>query len=210
VPDHSAEQEQPGGWFESVYANAAHGEGQVPWALMRPSPHLIDWLDRQAVDGPGQSALVVGCGLGDDAEELARRGFHVTAFDFSPTAIEQCKQRFPNGTVDYQVADLLGMPSGWKQAFGFVFENRTIQAMPYERHPDAIRAIAATVAPGGRVLVLCHGRDANMPPRESIPWPLSRRELVHFQHSGLREDDFEDFDDNGLRRFRVAYSNPQE
>ncbi|MCC5670705.1 class I SAM-dependent methyltransferase [Nostoc sp. CHAB 5784] len=41
----------------------------------------------------GQKALVIGCGLGDDAEAIASLGFEVTAFDISPTAIAWCQER---------------------------------------------------------------------------------------------------------------------
>ncbi|MDZ7952448.1 hypothetical protein [Nostoc sp. DedQUE09] len=39
----------------------------------------------------GQKALVIGCGLGDDAEALAHLGFEVTTFDISPTAMSDDK-----------------------------------------------------------------------------------------------------------------------
>ena len=42
---------------------------------MVANPNLTQWLNEKQIVGNGQSALVVGCGLGDDAEELARRGF---------------------------------------------------------------------------------------------------------------------------------------
>ena len=44
---------------------------------------------------PGRTALIVACGLGDDAEEVSRRGYRVTAFDLVPAAIEHCRERFP-------------------------------------------------------------------------------------------------------------------
>ena len=52
-----------------------------------------------------QKALIIGCGLGDDAEALAKLGFEVTAFDISTSAIAWCQQRFPDSTVNYLVAD---------------------------------------------------------------------------------------------------------
>src|SRR5687767_2842505 len=86
----------PLGWFEPLYAGANDDPGAVPWADMRPNPNLVDWLDAHSLPlSPGRAALVVGCGLGDDAEELARRGFRVTAFDISATAIGWCRRRFP-------------------------------------------------------------------------------------------------------------------
>jgi hypothetical protein len=42
-------------------------------ASLAAHPALVSWLDRQPSAG-GATALVVGCGVGDDAEELVRRG----------------------------------------------------------------------------------------------------------------------------------------
>ena len=72
--------------FEKIYAQAGDDLSEIPWATLRPMPELVSWLDRQA-PAAGQTALVVACGLGDDAEEVSRRGFRVTAFDLVPAAI---------------------------------------------------------------------------------------------------------------------------
>ncbi len=69
-----------------------------------------------------RKALVVGCGLGDDAEFLSQQGFTVTAFDVSPTAIAWCKQRFPGSTVSYHVTDLFEPSAKWLSSFDFVLE----------------------------------------------------------------------------------------
>jgi hypothetical protein len=74
-----------------MYAGA-EAEGDIPWADLAPNPSLVEWLDTHAVSG---RALKVGAGLGDDAEELARRGLAVTAFDVAPTAVESARRRFP-------------------------------------------------------------------------------------------------------------------
>jgi 2-polyprenyl-3-methyl-5-hydroxy-6-metoxy-1,4-benzoquinol methylase len=89
----------PPNWFENVYADSDTTGAGVPWARMEPSAELVAWLDREQVRGDGLRALVVGCGLGDDAQELDRRGFQVTAFDVSDTAIALCHERFPGLTV---------------------------------------------------------------------------------------------------------------
>lgn len=199
---------EPAGWFERVYENAHEGQGRIPWAKMQPDPQFVAWAERVQLTGDGARALVIGCGLGDDAEALAARGFAVTAFDISPTAIAWCKERFPHSTVDYRVADLFAAPEAWAGDFAFVLENRTVQALPFQLAEQSIRRIAGFVAPGGRLLVLCHGREAHEPAR-GIPWPLSRTELAHFEAAGLEEAHFEDFID-GLRRFLVVYRRPQD
>lgn len=69
-----------------MYSAAGEDLAALPWASLKPFPLLVEWLDGPGAEVGGE-ALVVGTGLGDDAEELARRGFAVTAFDLSPTAI---------------------------------------------------------------------------------------------------------------------------
>ena len=88
------------GWFEALYAEAAGNSSHVPWADLRPNPNLVEWFEEKPIEGKDRPALVVGCGLGDDAEFLAQEGFRVTAFDVSPTAIDWCQKRFPGSSVD--------------------------------------------------------------------------------------------------------------
>lgn len=194
----------PTGWFEAVYASAANGTGIVPWAHRQPHPAVARWLEDRQVNSPGCRALVVGCGLGDDAEALAQHGFDVTAFDVSPTAIALCQERFPESAVNYRVADLLDPPAEWRNTFDFVLENRTIQSLPHDLCEEAIAGIAGFTAPGGTLLVACHGRDPDEA-HGGIPWPLSRTELAHFEEHGLEEQNFGNYTRNGLRLFRVEY-----
>ncbi len=58
--------------FEEMYASAGEDLEVIPWALLAAQPALVSWLDRVQA-AAGQAALVVGCGYGDDAEELSRR-----------------------------------------------------------------------------------------------------------------------------------------
>ncbi len=192
------------GFFDAVYTTAEGDANGVPWADLQPHPVALSWLQQHNIQGQGRRALVVGCGLGDDAEELARRGFQVTAFDISPRAIAWCQQRFPATPVTYQAADLFAAPTEWRQAFDFVLEIYTIQALAVSLRAHAIANVAQCVAPGGQLLVVCRGRDAQEE-LGSMPWPLSYDELAHFQQSGLRETSFEDVRDEDGRHFRVVY-----
>src|SRR5262245_15917333 len=98
------------GWFEELYQRAGAHWDSIPWADLDANPFLLGWLDTVRVGGGGKSCLVVGCGLGDDAELLAARGFDVVAYDISATAIAGCDARFPASEVDYVVADALAPP----------------------------------------------------------------------------------------------------
>ena len=58
----------PSAWFETLYAESQGDTSRVPWAKLAPHPYLQEWLEGDRIQGDGRSALVIGCGLGDDAE----------------------------------------------------------------------------------------------------------------------------------------------
>ncbi len=195
------------GWFEEVYATAGEEFSAIPWADTRPNPGLVSWLDNAGRRTAGGNALVVGCGLGDDAEELSRRGFAVTAFDISPASIDWCRKRFPISAVGYHAADLFRAPQEWHAGFDFIFEAYTLQSLPADLRSVAMERLAGFLAPGGLLLVVARGRDAHEPDN-GPPWPLTRVELATFSTCGLLELTFEDYRDGegpASRRFRVLY-----
>lgn len=201
----SVERGDPVGWFDRLYREAEEGTTVVPWADLIPNPHLVEWLDRTT--GHAGEALDVGCGLGDNAEELARRGFDVTAFDVSPAAVERAAQRFPHSQVHYEPADLLAPPSGWSQRFALVAETYTLQVLPPQARAAAVANLRRFVAPGGRLLVIARGREEHEP-EGSMPWPLTRREVETIADSNLVLRSFEDFldsEDPPVRRFRAVF-----
>lgn len=174
--------------FDEMYA-ASRGADlrSLPWAHGKPHPFLSQWLARAEPPPAGRDrALVVGSGLGDDAEALAARGWTVTAFDASETAIAWTRERFPNSPVDYRVADLFALPPDWIGAFDLVVEVHTIQALPPTRRQHAIARIASTVAPGGTLFVVTFLRDVRAE-RAGRPWPLTKREVASIARHGLRE-----------------------
>ncbi len=194
-------------WFEALYAKAEGDSSVIPWADLAPNPLLVEWLDAHGVDGRGKSALKIGCGLGDDAEELARRGFDTTAFDISRTAIAWCRKRFPRSWVNYLAGDLFHAPDELKKSFDFVLEAYTLQVLPPDMRMAAIRAISRFVGPGGQLLVIARGRDLGED-EGKMPWPLTLPELNEFETQGLRKissEDFMDREDPPVRRFRIVY-----
>src|SRR5215217_6577590 len=105
----------PLGWFQTLYCRAAGQAAVIPWADLQPNPHLVEWLSSAAL--APRRALVVGCGLGDDAELLASLGWSVVAFDISAEAIRWARRRFPQSRVDYRAVDLFKAPSEWRRQF---------------------------------------------------------------------------------------------
>lgn len=179
--------------FEEIYARAGDDLISVPWARLAPHPLLVMWLDSAgSPPAAGGEALVVGCGLGDDAEELARRGYAVTAFDISPTAITRCQERFPQSPVGYRVADVQNLPDMWRGRFDLVVEINTLQSLPRSDRPAAVAAIAGTVARGGLLFVRCRAGGEDEPDGPERPWPVRRSELDGFTAAGLAQVDLID------------------
>jgi threonine dehydrogenase-like Zn-dependent dehydrogenase len=195
------------GWFDRLYVAAEQGEAEVPWDRGEPNPLLIQWAERRRPTG--DRALVIGSGLGSDAEYVAGLGFETTAFDISETAIATTRRRFPDSRVSYRVADLLDMPAEWRQAFDVVVESITVQSLPPRLHREAIEAVVETVAPGGTLIVLSAARAENEPV-DGPPWPLTPSEIAQFSE-GLRTVRFEDLrdaQDPFYRRWRVELRRP--
>lgn len=202
--------DDPLGWFERLYAQVEHGAAVAPWDRGGPHPLLVAWAEARALDGAGRRALVVGAGLGGDAEFIAGTGFDTVAFDVAETAVRIARRRFPESRVDYRVADLLDPPAEWRGAFDLVFESLTVQSMPPSLHAEAIARVAGMVAPGGTLLVLSGGRDEG-DAADGPPWPLTRAEIDAFATGGLEAVRIEDLRDAGnpaVRRWRAEYRRP--
>ena len=173
-------------WFEAFYKEAQGDTELIPWADLEPNAYFKKWVDANGLDGGGRTALVIGCGLGDDAKYLHDLGFKVTAFDISPTAIEWAGRLYGSEDIQFEVADLFQPFRGWLGAFDLVLEIYTIQPLPIEMRPQVLDSIASFVAPGGTLIVVTRGRDDDQEPEE-MPWPVSRRDLSRFEENGLRQ-----------------------
>lgn len=195
------------GWFEPFYALAQGDPAAIPWAKMGPRQDLVHWAQKSRAEGKGQSALVIGCGLGDDSEFLAELGYRVTAFDVSATAVDWCKERFPASAVDYQVADMFAPPAHWLGGFDLVVEDYIVQALPVAMRRQSVQAVAAFPAVDGLLLAIGIGID-DVSLRSGPPWPLTAEELALFEESGLMRAGFDRYPDpmDATRfRYRAEY-----
>ena len=196
------------GWFEELYSGAQGNESAIPWAKSTVNVNLASWIKQHNLRGFGKTALVVGCGLGDDAEALAELGYKVTGFDISSTAIAWCQKRFPDSKVNYLVDDLLQPQTIVNYSYDFVLESYTLQALPAVVRPQGMETIAKLLKEQGRLLVICRGRDADEP-AEELPYPLTKQELAYFEELGLEQVKFEDYiqpENSSIRRFRIEYT----
>ena len=195
------------GWFEALYKEAAGDNDVIPWADLEPNLYFRAWAEEHDLKGSGRTALVVGCGLGDDAKYLHDLGFKVTAFDISPTAIDWAKKLYGDADIRFETADLFQPLRGWLGAFDFVLEIYTIQPLPLEMRPQVVDAVAAFVGEGGTLVVVTRGRGDDEEP-DILPWPMSRRDLSRFETNGLKQLSFTELppeNEDEPSRFVVEY-----
>lgn len=181
-------------WFEEFYSRAGGDIDKIYWADLGANPLLVDWVRKNGEPGRGK-AVVIGCGLGDDAEFLASRGYEVTAFDISRSAINMCRARYPQSPVNYLVADLFAVPDGWIRGFDLVYECNTIQILTGENRSRALRCISELVGVRGCCLVSCRSREKGRG-LDEFPVALDREEIDGFLRVGLAQISFLAYDDD--------------
>jgi 2-polyprenyl-3-methyl-5-hydroxy-6-metoxy-1,4-benzoquinol methylase len=120
----------------------------------RPNPQLVTEAEDLA---PG-TALDAGCGEGADAIWLASRGWRVTAMDIATTALRRAREHAETlgadvtSRIDWVQADL----TSWTPT-----EEHFDLVSAHYVHPAAsrealFRQLAASVAPGGTLLIVGH------------------------------------------------------
>ncbi len=172
-------------WFEELYATADGDEYWIPWSDGAPHRFLVEWALGAKSRG---RALIVGCGLGEDAAYLSQQGWDVTAFDISPSAVRWAEENHPTENIDWRVADLLSLPEHWNDFFDLVVEVHILQAMPEPLRILAAPNLAPLLAPLGHLI--CIGRiDELGAETEGPPWPLSHR-FIDSIGSDLKKIDF--------------------
>jgi SAM-dependent methyltransferase len=202
----------PVGWFEPVYREARWEAEAIPWVGQQPHPYVVDWLERPAPQPVGSRAVVVGCGLGDDAVALARSGYATTAFDIAPRAVSWARRRFLRSGVEWRVADVLDLPEELVGAFDLVVEVRTVQSLPGVVRDAAMQGVASLAAPGGVVLVvtLLAASSEAASAADGPPWPQAPAELAAYRAGGLEQVALEhpEPDEDGLLEARITWRRP--
>ena len=119
---------------------------------------------------------VPGAGRGHDARLLVRRGYRVTAFDFSEAAVAEARRLAAAEAVELTVEprDVFTLPRDHAGAFDGVWEYTCFCAIDPARRDEYASVLHAILRPGG-VLLACFFplRDGTDGP----PFPVSREEI---------------------------------
>lgn len=169
-------------WFNELYKKYKHNHEDIPWAKLQVNSLLESYLNSK--DLHTGKALVIGCGLGDDARALEIAGYDVLAIDVSEAALESAKERFPDAKISFVKQDIFEMPEEYTEYFDFVFEAFTIQSLPIVFREKMIQSIVNTLSVNGKLLVVAHKKEKDFP---GPPWPLKEDEINLFTLYGMKE-----------------------
>jgi ubiquinone/menaquinone biosynthesis C-methylase UbiE len=133
----------------------AYRAGRQPWEIGGPQPALATVVERE-VKGP--KVLDAGCGTGDLAIALARRGHDVTAFDVSGVAVAaaQAKADAAGLTIHFEVQDATRLSLA-AAPFDSVLDSGLLHSLPRLADvavDDYLAVLPGLVAPGGQLFVL--------------------------------------------------------
>jgi SAM-dependent methyltransferase len=140
--------------YDRIYRDAADSGGP-PWDIGGPRPALARVLE-DGVRGP--KVLDVGCGTGDLAIALARRGYQVTAIDISRVAIDTARAKAAGEgvRVHFAVQDAAGL-SLPPAPFDSVFDSGLLHSL-HRRGGGEVEEYLALLpglaGPGATVFVL--------------------------------------------------------
>jgi SAM-dependent methyltransferase len=185
--------------YDELYRDTADSGGP-PWDIGGPQPALAEVLD-DGVKGP--TVLDIGCGAGDLAIALARRGYEVTAVDISRVAIDMARAKAAGEglTVHFEVQDAtdLSLPSA---PFDSVFDSGLLHSLVRRGGGEEERYLAllpGLAAPGATVFVLAvslaHGQGWGVT-EEFLRASFAEPEWVDTRVEGI--DVFADWDGQEL------------
>jgi SAM-dependent methyltransferase len=175
------------GFWDGLYAAAQDG-----WDLGGASPPLEDWLASasgrfsspemapalpQSADTRGRARVAVpGAGRGHDARLLARRGYRVTAFDFSDAAVADARRLAVADGVEVAVEqrDVFTLGQDYAGTFDGVWEYTCFCAIEPGRREEYVQVLHTILRPGGLLLACFYPiREGGDGP----PFPVSRGDI---------------------------------
>lgn len=124
--------------------------GRPPWDTGLTPPEVLAFLERTP---PGR-ALDLGCGTGTNAVEMARRGWEVTAIDFSSRAVVAARRRaaaarLPVEVLQGDVSDLRGVHG----PFDFVLDIGCLHCLTSEGQARYAAHVIRRTLPGATYML---------------------------------------------------------
>ncbi len=147
------------GLLKNLFFDLWYRFGKPPWIIDQAQPDLIATAEKGEIRGP--TVLDVGCGSGDNAIYLARRGFEVTGVDFSAKAIRIAKQKAREAEVAVTFLTLDALKIGTlDKRFDTVIDFGLFHNLGDADCRRYVRALSEVCVSKGQFLIGCLGAEA--------------------------------------------------
>jgi len=132
----------------------------TPWDYDGVPPALSAYLARNPPPGV---VLIPGCGFGYEVQAFHAAGWQPTAFDFSPTAVAQAKEKLGPLAAFVREADFFTADLGGP--YDLVYERTFLCAIHPERQPVYVEKMRRLLRPGGVIAgFFFYGEEPDGPP----------------------------------------------
>lgn len=132
--------------------DAEHWDTRYASADLVWSAEPNQFVAAECADLPPGRALDLACGEGRNAIWLARRGWRVTAVDFSAVALDKARTLAGETAVDWVQADA----TTWASPPAFDLAVLAYLQLPAAERKAAVSSALAALVPGGTLLVVAH------------------------------------------------------
>ena len=165
------------GKWEADYRRGTDG-----WDLGGPTP-VFRRLLASGQFAPGR-VIVLGAGRGHDAREFARRGFQVTAVDFTPYAAHEMQRLAePGAPIKVLQADIFTLLHTLDGTFDYVLEYTCFCAIDPSRRAEYADLVARLLRSGGIYIALAFPLDTH---EGGPPFAVSAAEIeILFRDRGF-------------------------
>ena len=157
--------------WESDYQRGTDG-----WDLGGPTP-VFKRLAASNRFAPGHM-IVLGAGRGHDAREFSRRGFTVTAVDFSSHAAEQMHGLAdPNAPIEILQHDIFTLPATLDHSFDYLLEYTCFCAIDPPRRAEYADLVTRLLKPEGIYIDLAFPLDGR---KGGSQFAVTEQEILDF------------------------------
>lgn len=151
-------------------------EAGLTWFGTPPTAIVAQTMVKYDI-APDMPILEIGCGEGQDAAALLKKGCKLLATDVSPEAIRFCREKYPQWAERFAVLDCL--KSDCDQRFDFIYAVAVLHMLvPDEDRQGLLRFVREHLTSSGIGLVVVLG-DGEMRRATDISTAFDMQERVH-------------------------------